>query len=206
MRPSLEPKNFNRMVIKQKNTSKYFEPRVKLNTSGLNKVLFKLKKEKAKLDNSIEKLELISNIGDNMIKTTVAHTGIIRDLEMKANPSIADSRIRVNNFVIQEEESSYSGYYQTAYTLRFIDNSEPENKRMKNKARPKTAMTKFMGSCPSRQQSAKPVCKAKRKRRMSSNASTIDEVTSKEQMIEFYARAAERYVTQMKCRKIGLRR
>lgn len=77
------------MTIRQKNDSKYFQPRIKLRTDGLNKVLFKLKKEKARLDNSIEKLEMISNFGEKMLGSTVRHSGIIHELEKKANPPIA---------------------------------------------------------------------------------------------------------------------
>ena len=65
------------MTIQQKNDSRHFRPRIKLRTDGLNKVLFKLKKEKARLDNSIENLELISNFGETMLHSTVRHTGIV---------------------------------------------------------------------------------------------------------------------------------
>ena len=82
----MEPVNFEKMVVKQKNSSRYFQPRVKLRTDALHKVLYKLKKEKQNLDNSIERLEMISNFGETHLRTIYKHTDIIRDLNIKANP------------------------------------------------------------------------------------------------------------------------
>ncbi len=51
------PLNFGGMVNRQKNNFKYFQPKVKLKTEGLKKVLFNLKRNKEDLDQNLERLE-----------------------------------------------------------------------------------------------------------------------------------------------------
>ena len=48
------PMEFDNMEINQKNSSKYFQPRIKLKTATLKKVLFNLKREKEELDQNLE--------------------------------------------------------------------------------------------------------------------------------------------------------
>ena len=86
LKPHMEPRNFEKMVVRQKNSSRYFRPRVKLRTEALHKVLYKLKKEKQDLDQSLERLEMVSNFGETHLKVDFSHTNIIRDLNIKANP------------------------------------------------------------------------------------------------------------------------
>lgn len=50
----MEPIDFERMTIKQRNDSAHFRPKFKLKTETLKKVLFRLKKEKEELDQNIE--------------------------------------------------------------------------------------------------------------------------------------------------------
>lgn len=85
----MEPRNFQKMKVLQKNTSRYFRPRVKLRTDMLHKVLYKLKKEQGALDHSLERLEMISNFGETKLQIDYKHTGIVRDLNIKANPKNA---------------------------------------------------------------------------------------------------------------------
>ena len=51
-----------------------------------HKVLYKLKKEKQDLDQSLERLEMVSNFGETHLNVQFQHTNIIRDLNIKANP------------------------------------------------------------------------------------------------------------------------
>ena len=50
----MEPVDFENMTIKQKNNSAHFNPKFKLKTDTLKKVLFRLKKEKEELDQNLE--------------------------------------------------------------------------------------------------------------------------------------------------------
>ena len=51
---AMVPIEFDNMQIRQKNSSKYFQPRIKLKTANLKKVLFNLKREKEDLDKNLE--------------------------------------------------------------------------------------------------------------------------------------------------------
>lgn len=50
----MEPVDFENMTIKQKNNSAHFNPKFKLKTDTLKKVLFRLKREKEELDQNLE--------------------------------------------------------------------------------------------------------------------------------------------------------
>jgi hypothetical protein len=50
----MEPVDFENMKIKQRNNSSVFNPKFKLKTDTLKKVLFRLKKEKEELDMNLE--------------------------------------------------------------------------------------------------------------------------------------------------------
>lgn len=50
----MEPVDFENMTIKQRNNSAAFNPKFKLKTDTLKKVLFRLKKEKEELDQNLE--------------------------------------------------------------------------------------------------------------------------------------------------------
>ena len=50
----MEPRDFERMNILQRNDSKHFNPKFKLKTDTLKKVLYRLKKEKEDIDKNLE--------------------------------------------------------------------------------------------------------------------------------------------------------
>lgn len=50
----MEPVDFENMRVKQRNNSSVFNPKFKLKTDTLKKVLYRLKKEKEDLDMNLE--------------------------------------------------------------------------------------------------------------------------------------------------------
>ena len=50
----MEPVDFERMNILQRNNSAHFKPKFKLKTDTIKKVLFRLKREKEELDMNLE--------------------------------------------------------------------------------------------------------------------------------------------------------
>jgi hypothetical protein len=84
---AMVPLNFEGMEIRQKNNCKYFQPKVKLKTEGLKKVLFNLKRDKEDLDQNLERLELISNFGETYLKHSSTYdSDLMHQLNMRANP------------------------------------------------------------------------------------------------------------------------
>ena len=127
---AMVPIDFEGMEIRQKNNSKHFQPKVKLKTEGLKKVLFNLKRDKEDLDTNLERLELISNFGETYLKHSSTHDSkLMQALNMKANPVLADTRLKRP---------------ATAKTnhLRNVK-SEPQFDPTQKKKRPGTAMTQF---------------------------------------------------------------
>lgn len=66
---------------------------MKLRTEGLHKVLYDIKQKKEKLDDSLERLEMISNFGESHLRVNFQHTDIIKDLNIKANPKPLKAKV-----------------------------------------------------------------------------------------------------------------